>query len=343
MDVVGIKNYIIDNPESIEKLLDRAGFLQIRDLGKEYRCAYDEKHTPMGTQIKKDTLSMSCHSLSFFGDIVTLLQRKLDYSFRQTLNWMCEVLGFKADDFKDRSIVLPFGGFFKDVKKMSLSSEDDVPTLDARILSKYGVMPCSRFTNDGITVATQIKYGVGYDIESGRISVPWHSTNDELIGIMGRINTDDESVLENVAKWFPIKSFTKEHTLYGFSKNYSSIIEKDIMLIGESEKFAMQLDSMGLDVGVSLGGNVITDSRASLIKSTMVSTIIVCYDEGLDIKDNIMDGILKLKSDTDRYSNAVGYVYDYENKYMKSGSKCSPSDLGKDVFNKLLEECVIWI
>lgn len=343
MDVVGIKNYIIDNPESIEKLLDSAGFLHIKDLGKEYRCAYDENHTAMGTQIKKDTLSMSCHSLSFFGDIVTLLQKKLDYTFRQTLNWMCSTLGLKANEFKDRDVVLPFGGFFKEVKRMSLSTEDDLNVFDEAILDKYGIMPCSRFTKDGISVSTQIKYGVGYDIESGRISVPWHSTNNELIGVMGRINVNKEDIPEGVAKWFPIKPFTKEHTLYGFSKNYNSIIEKDIMLVGESEKFAMQLDSMGLEVGVSLGGNVITDSRANLIKSTKVSTIIVCYDEGLEIKDNIMEGILKLKSDTDRYFNMVGYVYDYENKYMKKGSKCSPSDLGREVFNKILDECVIWI
>lgn len=343
MDVVSIKNHIIDNPESIEMLLDRAGFIHINDLGKEYRCAYDDEHTSMGTQIKKDTLSARCYSLNFFGDIITLLQKKLDYNFRQTLNWVCSVLGLNNEDFKSRGIILPFGGFFKEVKKISLDTEDDIPAYDKRILDKYGICPCKKFLKDRISIATQEKFNVGYDIESGRIAVPWYSTNNELIGIMGRLNCEDEDIPDDVAKWFPVISFTKTHTLYGLSHNYNTIIGKDIMMIGESEKFTMQLDSMGIGVGVSLGGNAITDSRANLIKSTRVSTIIVCYDEGLKIEDGIMEGILKLKSNTNRYSNMVGYVYDYKNKYMPKESKCSPSDLGKEIFNKILDECVIWI
>lgn len=341
MDIVGIKNHIIENPETIEILLNCAGFTNVNDLGKEYRCAYDETHTSMGTQIKKDTLSVSCYSLNFFGDIITLLQKKLDYSFRQTLNWVCRTLKLNTEDFKGREIVLPFGGFFKEVKRISLNTEDDIPTHDKSILDRYGVYPCKRFLVDGIDAKTQEKFGVGYDIESGRISVPWYSTNNELIGIMGRVNSD--YIPDDMAKWFPIIPFTKTHTLYGLSHNYNSIIEKDIVLIGESEKFTMQLDSMGLDVGVSLGGNVITDSRANLIKSTRVSTIIVCYDEGLKIEDRIMEGILKLKSDTNKYSNRIGYVYDKKHKYMLEKTKCSPSDLGKEIFNKLLQECVVWV
>lgn len=341
MDVVAIKNYIIENPDSIEVLLDRAGFIHIMDLGKEYRCAYNEEHSKMGTCIKKDTLSSSCYSLNFFGDIITLIQRKLDYKFRDTLNWMCSQLGLDSSDFASVEVKLPFGGFFKEVKKISLDTEDSVPTYDNSILKSYQKYVSEMFLKDGISATTQEKYGVLYDIESGRIGVAWHSTNDELIGIMGRLNEKDYD--EDIPKWFPIIPFTKTHTLFGLNKNYNRIIEKDIMFIGESEKFTMQLDSIGLDVAVSLGGNAITDSRANLIKSTRVSTIIVCYDEGLEIKDNIIDGILKLKSDTESYSNMVGYVYDYENKYMPKGSKCSPSDLGKETFEKIINECVIWI
>ena len=36
----------------------------------------------------------------------------------------------------------------------------------------------------------------------------------------------------------------------------------------------------------------------------------------------------------------VGIIYDTKNKYMKKDSKCSPTDLGKDKFNKIINECV---
>ena len=37
----------------------------------------------------------------------------------------------------------------------------------------------------------------------------------------------------------------------------------------------------------------------------------------------------------------IGFIYDKNNKYMPKGSKVSPSDLGKNIFEKLISECLI--
>ena len=36
-------------------------------------------------------------------------------------------------------------------------------------------------------------------------------------------------------------------------------------------------------------------------------------------------------------------MYDGHNKYLPKGSKCSPSDLGKDIWNNMVTNCVKWM
>ena len=37
----------------------------------------------------------------------------------------------------------------------------------------------------------------------------------------------------------------------------------------------------------------------------------------------------------------IGFILDKNNKYLPKGSKASPIDLGKEVFFKLCDECLI--
>lgn len=46
MDVAGIKNYIIDNPDTIVLLLESAGFEKIKSRTNEIRCVRDEDSNP---------------------------------------------------------------------------------------------------------------------------------------------------------------------------------------------------------------------------------------------------------------------------------------------------------
>lgn len=340
MDIVKIKNYIIENNESIETLLLKADFLSIKNNGKEYRCGWNEEHSPMGVQIFKATLKTVCYSFNFTSDLIYLLQRKLGLTFVQTLSWIGKTLDIDVGNFETKEIILPFGGHFKQIKRQTFQDIDDITVYDEDILSHYHLIPCKRFILDNISAQTQEKFHIGYDVSSNRISVPWRNPQGEIIGIMGRLNEDDISI--DYAKWFPIIPFSKNYSLYGFYENYNAIIEKDICIVGESEKHTLELDSMNFPVGVSLGGNVVSDYKASLIKSTHTKTIITAYDEGL-LEDIIIENTLKLKMNNSFFNNQVGYIYDRENKYLHKGSKMSPSDLDKNTFQKLLSECVIWV
>ena len=68
----------------------------------------------------------------------------------------------------------------------------------------------------------------------------------------------------------------------------------------------------------------------------------MCYDEGLDITI-ILNQCMKIKKVADLLNIKVGYVYDQDNEILQQGSKDSPSDLGKENFERLVNDYVKWV
>jgi DNA primase len=131
-------------------------------------------------------------------------------------------------------------------------------------------------------------------------------------------------------------------TLYGYHNNYDSIQQKNIVVIGESEKFVQQLYSMGSKVGLATCGCDVSDVQAKHLKSLMTSKIILAYDEGLE-EEQVRQQAQKLVLDNAVFRNKVGYIYDKDNTILQKGSKASPSDLGKDAFLRLMKDHVVWL
>ncbi len=339
MDVGQLKDKLSGNEEYIGTLLESADFLNIRkNNNNEYRCQWGEGHTNGGVQIKIDSLKANAYSMNFSGDIITLLQNKLDIGFADALKWVCKTLGFKGGEFIPKNIVLPFGGYYREVKR-EIYGFGECETYPEDILLEFGNTPCMRFYRDGISFQTQEKYCVGYDAITDRFTVPWRNLNGEIIGVMGRLNVDDYG---DMAKWFPIISFPKNGAVFGIYENYNSIVRNSMCIIGESEKTSMVLDSFGIDVGLGLGGNTMSECKANLIKSTRAEKLVLALDEGLSEEVSI-NNCMMLKSNNGYYRNKVGYIYDEENKYIPKGSKASPYDFGEEIFRKLSKECVKWI
>ncbi len=66
------------------------------------------------------------------------------------------------------------------------------------------------------------------------------------------------------------------------------------------------------------------------------------YDEGL-AEHNMREEAKKLIEDNALMKNQVGYIYDRQNVILKSGSKNSPTDMGKAGFDELLKNHVVWL
>ncbi|WP_259345496.1 hypothetical protein [Priestia aryabhattai] len=307
-------------------------------MGKEYRCAREEGRNPTSVKVNVNTLGATCFSTNLNGDLITLVQNKINKTFPQTIKLISEIIDYKSigDTVK---YTPPFGGFYKKIAKLRNEEEVDIEIYSDEVLERFEKVPNILFYEDGIIPSVQQEFNIGYDSVSGRISVPWYSTDGMLCGVMGRLNK--RKVGEDESKWFPIIPFPKSQTLYGFSHNYSSIQEKGLALIGESEKHTLQLASHGMKVGLSLGGSFMSELQANNIKSLLPKKIILMMDEGLD-EDISRDIAEKLKFNK-YYKNQVGYILDKNNLYLPKESKMAPADLPKKDLSKLIKNCTIWI
>lgn len=339
MNTYSLKNFLSNNDEMIDLVLKKCGFYYIDgdySKGSEFRCAWDEDSNPTSIRINKETLSTSVFSRGINGDIITLVREKKDFGHTKAVNYICSIVDFTLEESTEYE--LPFGGFFKEVSKIK-RNEYEIETYDNSILQDYDNSPSLLFLKDGISCETQIKYNIGYDTLTNRISIPWFNKDNELVGIMGRLNK--EELEEHESKYLPIIKFSKSNVLFGLNNNYKSIKEKSGIFIFESEKATMQLDSVGIPLGVSMGGSNLSLEHSILIKSMMLDTVVLCMDEGFPEKD-ILSNIDLLKTEG-LFKSKVGYIYDENNEYLPKGSKCSPIDLGEDVFKKLIKNKVKWV
>lgn len=266
-----------------------------------------------------------------------MVKEKKGLSFPKTIQYISKLINF--EEVEKPEYTLPFGGFYKKIQRFKEDNGVELQVYDESILYEFMKVPNLMFYQDGIDCNTQQLFNIGYDVITQRITVPWRSTSGELIGVMGRKNIREVDKDDN--KWYPILSFPKSRVIYGFSENYSSIQDKGVCFVGESEKFTLGLHSMGMSIGLSLGGSTLSESQANNIKSLFCKKIIIGLDEGLN-KDISIEMGNKLKMN--RFiKNEVYYIMDKNNLFLPKGSKMSPTDLPKEDFKKLLNHCLIKI
>lgn len=361
MNIAQLKQAIIDNPHYIEAILEQLEMFKVKDYGREYRCAKYQDGSATGVCIVKDTLKYFYRGRDgeANGDIFTLIQDHKGLTFPEAVKFACQATGLNQEQFSkdEESVELPFGGYFKGLKANTADSYQELTTYPESILDQFDRIPATRFTKDGINIKVQHDFKVGYDYFSDRITVPWRNPSGQIIGIMGRYNGDDYNDKE-IAKWFPIIKFQKSQVLFGFAENYRHIQQSRTIVLGESEKFVMQLRSMekpvidletgeilrynGYNFGLAVGNHSVSAVQKKLIQSCFPDTIIIAFDEGIE-EDYLRDTAKKLQYEGGFFQTKIGYVYDKDGLYLPKGSKASPSDYGKGVFDQLIMNCTKFI
>jgi DNA primase len=264
--------------------------------------------------------------------------KQKNLSFPKALEYIADLLGYKKSELIS-TIKSPFGGFYKKFIREIQEPETSMKTYDEEILEEYENKFNTMFFKDGINYITQKKYNVGFDLLSNRITIPEYTFDGKLCGIMGR---SIDSECEKEERWLPIIPCSRSLTLYGYHTNYEYIQNKNLCVIGESEKFPQQLDSFGCYIGLASCGCHLSDIQVKYLKGLLISKIILAYDEGLE-EEYIREEAKKLLINNQIFNNNVGYVWDKDNVIIPKDSKGSPSDYGKDKFSYLMKHCVKWL
>lgn len=333
MSAEKLREYLIQNPEEIVKILEVTDFHSISffDNKKEIRCAYYEGGNHTSVAINCETLQTYIFSKGIGGDLFYIISLHNNWSMGQTLNLIYKILNIK--DINELDIPFIFGGFYKKINTFGKQDKESILPIDT--LNRFVNHPSIRFARDNISYLTQYKFKIRYDTLTNRVIVPWFNKKGDLVGITGRYNFND---IGNNPKWKAVENFPKGNYLYGLYENQKGIEEMDYVIIGESEKFVMQLDSYGYHNGLALGNCTITDKQARIIKSLPVKKIIIALDEGVNI-EHILAQCEKLKGGIFNNNKEIWCIYDNENRVIPKGSKASPTDFGKEKLEYLLKNC----
>lgn len=333
-----MKEYLKNNPEQIEKILSYYNYHSINITDKEIRCAKIGGDNPSGCRIKlNDNLSATDFTTSYNGDLFGLIATHTGLTYREILKTIQTMIGKKIEgNYQSEEEVL-FDGFF-DSLYVPYEDEEKEVTYDESVLDKYnnGYKWFKRFTDDGILPSSQVKFKIGFSEENNRITIPWRDSEGKLIGVMGRINND----IPTNFKYIPLIPFPKHKNLYGLYQNKEHIKKSKEVYVFESEKSVLLGDSLNYRNFTSLGGNSISTIQVEQLLKLNVNKIVICLDEGLDT-EIIKKDIKTIKDCLFMRDCKVGFILDKNNKYLPKGSKSSPIDLGREIFEKLCDECLI--
>lgn len=335
--MIELKKKLMNNPQHIKSILKRYNFHNVHDGNKEIRCGIDEEGNTTSIRIKlNEKLTANDFARDIHGDLFSMIMKCKNVELKHVIQTVKTELGISHIDFSRQKKI--FGGFYENVRIRN-NQNTELKKYDESVMKDYLNKYNTFFLKDGIDIVTQKKFKIGICHFHSRISVPWYDYSGELVGIEGRYMGDH--VKDETPKWYPIIPFSKSQVLFGYHTNYQFLQGSEDIFIGESAKFTMQLDSLGIHTGLALGGNSIHNQQIKQLAWLNPKRIIFCYDEGLD-EELIIKQVDKTKLLLKFFDIKVGYVSDKQNELMVKGSKVSPSDLGLNVFKKLTTEFVEW-
>ena len=334
MDALSLRDKIVGNKDFIFQIIESLGYTQIRESPKYFSFPRLDGDNLSANTLYVDSLRWQCYTRGESGNIFTLVMFTKNITSPDSLRYCAKVLGITEKELPKTTY--PFGGFFKGIYKTYKSLSEADETYPETILSKYSGFS-QMFFEDGVSFDVQQQFGISFSHSDNAIVIPIRNLEGGLIGVKMRSN--DKNCPHEKRFWSEY-NYPKTRVLYGLYQNYKKIIEKDTLVIFESEKGVLQAASIDCYVSVGIGGHNISPTQAKLIKSLMISKIIIAFDEGIDEWD-IIEECTKLVTHNNVYKPKIYYIYDKDNQILSENSKDSPIDHGKTVFQKLLNTCLV--
>ena len=261
-------------------------------------------------------------------DLINYLVKSKDIPFKDVMNAIKQELHLESIYNYKRKVGL-FGGLYDRLSRPN--SEIDVTTYPEEVLKEYGNTPNLLWLKDGISLETQRKWGVGYDVCSQRITLPIRTSTNEIMAVKGRANFE---LGEFEPKYLYLIQGWMSQTLFGYSENYSTLYEGDVIIV-ESEKSVLKLDSWGYNNVVALGNNSLSPAQAKLIMSLNPKSVIFMLDKTLPL-ENTRRNIDVLKTFCVMRQIKIRY-WDWTDN-ITLDDKSAPCDDTRDEFEYILNE-----
>ena len=325
-----IKERLLEQPESIERILNTFGFDKVRIDQKEIRCAYEPGSNPTAVVIRlhdNPNLFVKDYGRNLSLDLINYLIKSKNIPFKDVMNAIKQELHLESIYNYKKQVGL-FGGIYSNIGRSN--SDVEVKTYPEDILKQYGNTPNLLWLRDGISLETQRKWGVGYCVESQRITLPIRTSTGEIMAVKGRCNYVPD---EFEPKYLYLVQGPMSQTLFGYSESYSSLYENDVIVV-ESEKSVLKMSSWGYSNVVALGSNSLSTTQAKLLMSLNPKSVIFMLDKGLSL-DNTKRNADLLQTFCTMKQLQIKY-WSWEDN-ITLDDKCAPCDDTKEEFEYILK------
>lgn len=325
-----VKAKLLEDSKSIEHILDFFGFDKIRSNHREIRCAFEPGMNPTAVVVRlqnNENLFVKDYERNLSYDLINYLIKAKNVEFKDVMNAIKQELHLDSIYNYKRKTGL-FGGLYDKLTRSN--GEISVTTYPEEILNQFGNTPNTLWLKDGISLSTQRKWGIGYDVQSQRITLPIRTSTGEVMAVKGRCNYEPE---EFEPKYLYLIQGFMSQTLFGYSENYGSLYERDVIVV-ESEKSVLKLDSWGYNNVVALGSNSLSPAQAKLIISLNPKSVTFMLDKSLELK-NTRTNVDMLKNFCVMRQLEIKFWDWTEN--ITLDDKSAPCDDTRDEFEYILE------
>lgn len=289
-----------------------------------------------------DSYSFRCYTQCGHNyDIFSLIEQVKGIDFKESLNYIKDYFGYVDNDsnidYNDKVDM----SFFNKFKKKE--EECVLPTIEENVMNVYNNEYHLSWIKDFINVSTMRRFGIKLNIIDQQIVIPHRGKDGSLVGV--RVRNLKKDLVEQGKKYMPLfkngkmMNHATGSNLYGLYENMDNIERMKKIIIVESEKAVLQIDSFynGQGIAVAVSGSSFTNNQLNLIKSLPIEEVIICMDRDWEeLGDNMelyqAEKIKKVFRDKMIAYFNVSVVHDFDNLLDINSS---PTDRGYDVWYKL--------
>lgn len=288
-----------------------------------------------------DTQMFHCYTNCGSFDIFELIQKESGKEFSESFSYIKDYFGYENSltDYNYNDIIdLTFFNKFNKVIHY-----EPLKILSEKVLNRYDNNYHISWVKEGIMPSTMKKFDIKMSITDQQIVIPHRDENGNLVGVRAR-NLNRE-VVDKGMKYAPVKqgsSFLNHPTgatLYGLYENKENIELVKKVVLFESEKSVLQLDSFyhGYGIGVCMSGSSFSDRQLDLIKNLPIEEVIIAVDKEFE---NIGDTLEKYYAEKveKTIANKLKPYFSVSVVWDKKGLldiKDSPTDRGKSIWLEL--------
>lgn len=281
-------------------------------------------------------------------------QRDLKWELYEAMSYIASYFGIEGERFpkEEQEQELEDWEVFKrhDFQVPQVLQIPVLPEYNPLILTRFSYPRIKRWEQEGIKAEISRTNLIGYYPGNDQITIPHFDINNRLIGIRGRFLS--EELANRYGKYKPLLVNKTLYThplsmnLYNLNNSKNNIKRSKVAIVLESEKATMQYQSYygkENDISVACCGSSLSGYQVNLLKTLGVNEIILAFDRQFqEIGDEEFKRLkAKLINLRNRFKNTVKITIIFD-KNMITSYKASPLDEGKEKFEQLLKERLIF-